>query len=229
MAQYLSGETSGDSLLTAAQLAAETRLEEERMQEVLYLLKGMFEREEITARMIINCLYDVGTVKIINRKFRCRPANQFMHWIARFSKPVAGALAIRRLKKTAPELIANWLRGKVEFEAERRTQTVTVTQETVQAAAQLATQPAIAPAPMPSALEAVNQAALEASNQEVLRLRSQVKTLKTLATLLIGATVTLSGTVAWSVWKSQTNSLQPITQLVGKTSEHTQPTSTYGR
>lgn len=164
------------------------------MQEVVLLLQTLLEREEITAKLIIGCMYDIGTLKLINRRVRFRPANQFMQLLARYSKPMVKILAMRRLKKNGPRLIVNWLRGKVRFEEDRPIQH--------QPAAPPA---AIAPAPMPTALEAINQAALQASNQEVLKLRSQVKTL---TTLLVTVTFTLGSATLWSIWKIQTETAQ---------------------
>ncbi len=49
--------------------AQEELKKQERMRDVFLLLQQLVEREEITLRLIIDCLYDVGTVNIVNKKF----------------------------------------------------------------------------------------------------------------------------------------------------------------
>ena len=48
----------------------EERMKQQRMRDVMLLLESLFEREETTVKMIIDCLYDVGSVNLINKKFQ---------------------------------------------------------------------------------------------------------------------------------------------------------------
>jgi hypothetical protein len=93
----------------------ESRLEAERIQDVLTLLQSLTGREEATIKLIIDCLYDIGHVNIINQKVRAKPLNYTAKVIARMSKPVVRAIAWRWFKKNCPQLIARWLYGKVKF------------------------------------------------------------------------------------------------------------------
>ncbi|NJM97250.1 MAG: hypothetical protein HC800_08790 [Phormidesmis sp. RL_2_1] len=93
----------------------ERQIEDERMRDVEILLESLFMREEVTVRLIADCLYDVGSVNLVNRKVRSRPLNRFMKVIARRSKPIFRFFIIRWSKKNCPQLIANWLHSQVSF------------------------------------------------------------------------------------------------------------------
>jgi hypothetical protein len=45
----------------------EEQREQEKLREMLILLQQLFQREEATAKGIIECLYDIGTVNWINK------------------------------------------------------------------------------------------------------------------------------------------------------------------
>ncbi|MFN6463253.1 MAG: hypothetical protein RMZ41_015775 [Nostoc sp. DedVER02] len=95
---------------------AEKRIEVERMHDVLILLQNLINSEEATVKLILDCLYDVGSVNIINQKLRVKPLNRVMKLIARMSKPVFRTLALNWFKKNCPQLITNWLHTQVTFE-----------------------------------------------------------------------------------------------------------------
>jgi hypothetical protein len=93
----------------------EARLEDERMQEILLLLDHLLKREEVTVKLILNCLYDIGSVRLVNQKLPGRPLNGMAKSILRLSKPVFRFYALRRLQRQGPPLIAKWLHRKVSF------------------------------------------------------------------------------------------------------------------
>jgi hypothetical protein len=93
----------------------ERRIEEQRMKDVALLLDYMFEREEITVKRILDCLYDVGSVNLINQRVQVNLLNQLMKAIARMTRPVFRIVAYRWFRKNCPQLIADWLRTKVSF------------------------------------------------------------------------------------------------------------------
>lgn len=95
---------------------AHQRLAAERMQDVTLLLQNLANSEEATIKLIIDCLYDIGSVNLINRKLRFRPVNRTMKLIAKMSKPVFRIVAWHWFKKNCPQLIANWLELKIAFE-----------------------------------------------------------------------------------------------------------------
>ncbi|MGG6297934.1 hypothetical protein ACQ4M4_26365 [Leptolyngbya sp. AN02str] len=96
----------------------EIREQRERMQDVMLMLDNMFRREEITLKLIIDNLYDVGVANIIHQKLKSRPLKRLSRGAAQLSKPLARRFAARWVQKNCPKLIADWLYSKVKFEAE---------------------------------------------------------------------------------------------------------------
>ncbi len=94
----------------------ERRNETERMYDVLMLLEQMFRREEVTLKLILGCLYDVGSVNLINQKINRQTANRLVKWIASLSRPIFGMIALRWFYKNCPQLLVDWLHSKLMFE-----------------------------------------------------------------------------------------------------------------
>lgn len=101
--------------LQLEQRLEEERIKEERIHDVLLLLDNLVEREEPTVKMILDRLYDVGSINLINKKVGFRPMNRLLKAIARLSKPAFRAVAWRWFKRNCPQLITEWLRTKVSF------------------------------------------------------------------------------------------------------------------
>jgi hypothetical protein len=93
----------------------EERIKEERMHDVKLLLSDLVEREEATVKIILDSLYDIGSINLINKRVPIRPMNRFLKAIARLSKPAFRAVAWRWFKRNSPQLITRWLRTKVSF------------------------------------------------------------------------------------------------------------------
>ena len=93
----------------------EELIKEERMRDVVLLLKQLVEREEVTLKLVIDCLYDVGSVNLINQKVRHRTLNRGLKAVAIMPKSLFRLVALRWLKKNLPKLLAVWLEGKVSF------------------------------------------------------------------------------------------------------------------
>ncbi len=93
----------------------ERQMEEARMRDVEMLLESLFLREEVTMRLIADCLYDVGSVNLLNQRVQSRPLNRFLKVIARRSKPIFRFFMLRWTKENCPRLIAKWLRSQVDF------------------------------------------------------------------------------------------------------------------
>jgi hypothetical protein len=144
---------------------AEKYIEAERMHDVLLLLQNLINSEEATVKLILDCLYDVGSVNIINQKLRLKPLNRVMKLIARMSKPVFRTLALNWFKKNCPQLITNWLHTQVTFES---------TQNIPQKVAVEVTE--LQPYPIPYT---------ENLSQEIQNLRSQVRWLAGISIIAI--------------------------------------------
>ncbi|MBD2196119.1 MULTISPECIES: hypothetical protein [Calothrix] len=95
---------------------AHQRLAAQRMQDVNLLLQNLANSEEATIKLIIDCLYDIGSVNLINRRLRFRPLNRTIKLIARVSKPVFRVIAWHWFQKNCPQLITDWLETKIAFE-----------------------------------------------------------------------------------------------------------------
>lgn len=93
----------------------EQQMEEARMRDVEMLLESLFLREEVTMRLIADCLYDVGSVNLVNQRIHSKPLNRFMKVIARRSKPIFRFFMLRWSKENCPRMIANWLHSQVRF------------------------------------------------------------------------------------------------------------------
>ena len=96
-------------------ISDEERIKKERMRDVFLLVQQLIEREEVTLKLIVDCLYDVGSINLVNKKFHKQPLNGFMKAIATMSKPVVRIVAMRWVKKNVPLLLTNWLERKVSF------------------------------------------------------------------------------------------------------------------
>ncbi|NJN89807.1 MAG: hypothetical protein HC840_12290 [Leptolyngbyaceae cyanobacterium RM2_2_4] len=176
--------------------SAEERLQAERMRDVLLLLDNLLRREDLTIKVILSCLYDVGSANLINQKFRSRSLNGLMKRISKMSKPAFSFFAIRWLKKNCPELITKWLYSKVSFQR--------------------------SPSRVVKELEAevsdVNAVLLdtESRNQEIKLLRSQVKWL---TRLLIGAIAILGGSTIWLGYSRLPEALPLIQSIYGNSQD----------
>lgn len=98
--------------------SAEKSMEEQRMRDILLLLEHLAQRETITVNLILDRLYDMGSVNLINKKFRSRTLNKTMKLITKTSKPVFKVIALRWFQKNCPKLIADLLHEKVSFPQE---------------------------------------------------------------------------------------------------------------
>lgn len=86
-----------------------SQTELERIETVALLLDNLFQREEATARSILDCLYDVGSVRLIEQKVPLKALRWPLKGVARYSKPIFRLWALRWLKKNCPWMITDWL------------------------------------------------------------------------------------------------------------------------
>jgi hypothetical protein len=93
----------------------EQQRSQERMRDVEMLLESLFLREEVTLRLIVDCLYDVGSVNLVNQRVQARHLNRLMKLIARRTKPAFRFFMLRWSRKNCPHLITRWLHSQVKF------------------------------------------------------------------------------------------------------------------
>jgi hypothetical protein len=108
--------TYSEETLNAKPISAEELKKQERMRDVTLLLQQMVEREEVTLRLIIDCLIDVGSINYANHKLHNPSLNKIMKVLVGYIKPVARKAALYWLKRNLPELLTAWLEAKVSFE-----------------------------------------------------------------------------------------------------------------
>jgi len=161
-----------------SQQAAEKRTEAERMQDVRLLLEHLSQSQETTIKLILDCLYDVGAVNLINQKVQPKPFNRLSKSVASVSKPAFRIIAYRWFKKNCPELITNWLHKKVSFGAKP----TTLDKLNAQVVEVLPSSPQRSPLVV---------------SQEMKRLRAQVRIL---AGMLVGAIALFGGATLWLVY-----------------------------
>ena len=86
-----------------------SQTELERIETVALLLDNLFQREAATARSILDSLYDVGSVRLIEQKVPLKALRWPLKGVARYSKPLFRLWALRWLKKNCPWMITDWL------------------------------------------------------------------------------------------------------------------------
>ncbi len=89
------------------------------MQEVMFLIKNLLDREQITVKAILACLLDVGAIHFINDRIQIRPLRPFARPLAKVSKPALVFVAHRWVQKKCPQLVANWLQRRILLKAGR--------------------------------------------------------------------------------------------------------------
>ncbi|MDP5017660.1 MAG: hypothetical protein NWQ43_10210 [Dolichospermum sp.] len=166
--------------------------EEKLMGEVLLLVKTLIYEKEITIKLIIDCLYDIGATNFINYKFQLGTLNKTLKLITKISKPVFKILAWKWFKNNCPNLIAGWLQSKVTFtRAEERNIEVVVENETT---------------------NIVSSSQVSDQNQidEIKYLHFQVKLL---ISILVALVTMFSGSFIWLNYSLQQSHLQRVEKL----------------
>jgi len=85
------------------------------MQDTHLLLENLATREKATVTAILDSLYKVGSVRLINKKVSVQALRGPLKGIAHLSKPLFRIFAWRWFRRNCPELITNWLYQQVRF------------------------------------------------------------------------------------------------------------------
>ena len=107
--------TSNKKIIDLSQLSEYKQFEEERIHDIFLILENLVAREESNIKLILDCLYDVGTANLIDQKFHHRTLKGSLKIIAKISKPACKEIAWRWLRKKIPQLITNLLHEEVSF------------------------------------------------------------------------------------------------------------------
>lgn len=95
--------------------AEESKFQQERLRDIYLLLENLALNEEATIKLIIDCLYDIGIINIINKKIPNRSMNKLAKFMANTPKPLIKIIAWQWIKKNLPKRVTNWLHNKVKF------------------------------------------------------------------------------------------------------------------
>ena len=188
------------------QVPLRKKIEEQRMHDVLLLLENLTDREEASIKLIIDNLYDVGAINLIDQRFRSRTLNGSLKLISRVSKPAFKFIAWKWYKRNCPKLIVNWLRTQVDFKP------ATTVKQAAEIEAGL--KPESKHLHQTSHLQQNSFVQLESQNREVKYLRSQVNML---ASILVSLIVVFGGTVVWLGYSLERSNLQTVEQLNNRT------------
>ena len=170
--------------------------QDEVMNDVFILLENLINREENTVKLIVGSLYDIGTVNIINQKFKSRTFNKILKRISLVSKPAFTVIIWRWAKKNLPQLIANWCEKKVSFDPDN-SQTKKMELAAIQQD--------ISPTAIPP---------LKYKIQDVRYLRFQVNLLTNLLGIyVIGSLTLVSGGLLWLSHEMQQSRQQTIQEI----------------
>ncbi len=187
--------TQIDELDDLTKVSALKKKEEQKMHDVLLLLENLSCREEASIKLIIDCLYDIGYVNLINQKFRSRTLNGSLKLIARASKPAVKVIAWKWYKGNCPKLIADWLRTQVAFEPATPVKQAAEIEVGLEPEAKYI---------HPTSIQ------LQSQNSEVKYLRSQVRML---ASIVAGLIVVFGGSAVWFGYSLERSNLQNVKQL----------------
>jgi len=101
---------------SAIAIALKKYREDERLHDILLAVEQLFQREEKAVDFVLSCLYDIGSINLINNKVPISSLKPALRTIARFSRPAFRLIAVRWFHQNCPKLITNWLHSLVVFE-----------------------------------------------------------------------------------------------------------------
>ncbi len=93
----------------------------ERKQDVLLLLEHLAESEEVTVKLVLDRLYEIGANNLINQKVPSTLLKRVLRGATKVSKPAFRIIAFYWFKKNCPRLLTDWLLEQVAFSATETT------------------------------------------------------------------------------------------------------------
>lgn len=186
---------------------AEKTQEKERMHDVFLLLQNLSNREEVTIKLIIDSLYDIASVNLINKKFSYGPLRKILKSIGRMSKPAFRFFAWRWFLKNFPPLITKWLYKQVSFNTASKKKAqkpvTTIPQQNAQLEAATTANPTLE-------LELELELANQEKSQQIKHLRSRIKWL---TGMLIGIITIFSSGFLWLGYELEKSHSRTVEEL----------------
>ena len=178
------------------EILAEEEFEKQRMNDVILLLKSLSYREEVTIKLIIDSLYDIGSINFINKKFRSRYLRKILKPISGMPKPLFRFFAWRWFLKNSPRLISKFLHKQVSFNTRKKLQKpVIVAKQNIQ---------------LEASIKPKTELVKQQLNQEIIYLRSRVKWL---TGILIGVITIFSSGFIWLGYELEKSHLRTVEEL----------------
>ncbi|TAE61352.1 MAG: hypothetical protein EAZ76_15985 [Nostocales cyanobacterium] len=189
--------------------------EEQLMQDVTLLLENLVEREEATVKLILNCLYDAGATNLINEKFPSPPINKSLRFVSKMSKPVVKMIAWQWFRMNCPQLIADWLRTKINFQTIATPQVETAKIKTAQIETAKIETAKIETAQVEILVETpqLSSHAVKTSEYQLYEVKQLRDQIKMLTGVLFSVIILLSGGFLWAGYKLEKSHLEVVEQL----------------
>ncbi len=155
----------------------------ERKQDVLLLLEHLAESEEVTVKLVLDRLYEIGANNLINQKVPAPLLKRVLRGATKVSKPAFRIIAFYWFKKNCPRLLTDWLLEQVAFSA-----TETTNKEVVE----------------------VSPTALQGTESEQVQIKQLQSKVRLLTNLLIIAIAVGGSSFTWLIYSMK---LQPESNL----------------
>lgn len=97
-----------------------TEAEHRKVQEIQLILEQLVQREAATVRFIMERLYDVGLINVMNKKVKDHPLGRVVKPLGRASRGSFRSLGTRWFQAQGPKLITDWLYTLVNLEPKKR-------------------------------------------------------------------------------------------------------------
>ena len=89
----------------------------ERKHDILLLLEHLAESEEVTVKLVLDRLYEIGANNLINQKVPSTLLKGVLRGATKISQPAFRTIAFYWFKKNCPRLVTDWLLEQVAFSA----------------------------------------------------------------------------------------------------------------
>ena len=109
--------TKSDKTSQIVVLTRQEQLFLEQKHDILLLLKHLAESEEVTVKLVLDRLYDIGANNLINQKISSPILKRVLLNSTKIPKPVFRIIAYYWFKQNCPQLITDWLIEQVAFTA----------------------------------------------------------------------------------------------------------------
>lgn len=94
--------------------------EQRKVQEIQLVLEQLVQREATTVRFIMERLYDVGLINVMNKKVKGHPLGHLVKPLSRASRGSFRYVGTRWFQAQGPKLITDWLYTLVNLEPKKR-------------------------------------------------------------------------------------------------------------